>query len=228
MRHLTSWISGMIVILTLAAVFAPSPAITVAQNEPNIAVSPASGVPGTRFAFMATGFSDDEDIGVWVNTPTGEPMVIQPEELFGANGDGRADWYWTSPTDAVPGIWQMIARGVDSKLERMISFEIIAGQPIPPTTDPSESNVDPEVGPPGTRFAFAATGFGDNELIGVWVNTPAGQPMEIKPEALYGANSDGRADWYWTSPADAPIGTWQMVARGVDSDVQRIILFEIR
>lgn len=225
MHRIISWSVGITLILT--AVLMPS--FSVAHADPDIAVSPASGAPGTRFAFMATGFEDNEQIGAWVNTPTGQPIAIDPEQLYGANDDGRADWYWTSPTDAMPGIWQMIAYGVDSDVQRIITFEIVAGQPVPPTAgDPAQGDVNPRVGPAGTRFAFMATGFDDDEYVGVWVNTPAGEPMEIEPEELYGANGDGRADWYWTSPDDAMPGTWQMIARGVDSDVQRVIFFEIR
>lgn len=118
MRGVLSWFT-MVLLLSLA-VAVPRPA--AAQEADN--VEPNVGAPGTRFAFVAFGFNANEGIGVWANTPGGTAIAITPEELGTANGDGRADWYWTAPGDAQTGNWTMVARGIDSRVERVISFEI--------------------------------------------------------------------------------------------------------
>jgi hypothetical protein len=197
--------------------------------QPMANVTPEVGLPGARFAFMATGFDDEEPIGTWLNAPDGSVMEVAVEELNNSTEDGRADWYWTAPDDAMNGRWQMVAQGVESDVLRVIPFTIQGEAAEPISESPArDGNVTPEVGPAGARFAFAAVGFDSEEAVGVWVNTPAGEVMAIDPEELGGANEDGRADWYWTSPEDAMSGQWQMVAEGLDSGITRVISFTIR
>jgi hypothetical protein len=212
-------------ILLLLAAIAGAPGVAIAQqaNQLEANVTPNAGPAGARFAFMAVGYEPNEAIGVWLNTPDGRAIAADVEQLHSANDDGRADWYWTAPDDAQPGHWQMVARGLDSEVERVIDFEIGSG-PLPP----QETNVTPKVGPPGARFAFVARGYDSNESIDVWLNTPDGRAIAADVEQLHSANDDGRADWYWTAPDDAQPGHWQMVARGSDSDVTHVIDFEIR
>ena len=229
MNRITTWAVGMVFIIITALATAFVPTYAAAQTTSIINVNPGMGAPGTRFAFMATGFASEETIAVWVNTPTGTPMEITAEQLNGANSDGRADWFWTSPDNAAAGTWQMVARGTESGIECVITFAVVGNHPAPPTAEtPTQSNVAPHVGPAGARFAFVATGFASEERIAVWVNTPTGTPMEITAEQLNGANSDGRADWFWTSPDNATAGTWQMVARGTESGTERVITFAVR
>ena len=229
MSRITTWAAGMILIIVTAFATTFAPVYVAAQTTPITNVNPGMGAPGTRFAFMATGFASGETIAVWVNTPTGAPMAIKAEQLNGANRDGRADWFWTSSHNAVAGTWQMVARGAKSGTQRVINFAIVGDLPAPPTAEPpAQSNVAPHDGPAGARFAFMATGFASGETIAVWVNTPTGAPMAIKAEQLNGANRDGRADWFWTSPHNAVAGTWQMVARGARSGTQRVINFVVR
>ena len=228
MSRITTWAAGMILIIVTAFATTCAPVSVAAQTTPVTNVNPGMGAPGTRFAFMATGFASGEKIAVWVNTPTGAPMAIKAEQVNGANSDGRGDWFWTSSRNAASGTWQMVARGAESGTQRVINFAIV-GDPVPPTAEtPAQSNVEPHVGSPGTRFAFMATGFASGEKIAVWVNTPTGAPMAITAEELNGANSDGRGDWFWTTPDNAAAGTWQMVARGATSGTQRVISFVVR
>lgn len=224
MRYLAVWTVGLIGLLALAI----APGAALAQSDMTTNVTPASGPPGARFAFMATGFDSEERVAVWANMPDGAPMAITAEELHNANSDGRADWYWTVPSDAAPGMWQMVAHGVDSNVERVMNFEVMGAPATPLAERPANTNVTPSEGPAGTRFAFAAIGFDPDESIAVWVNMPDGTPMAITAEELNSANGDGRADWYWTSPDDAAPGMWQMVAHGRDSGTERVIPFMIR
>ena len=92
MSRITTWAAGMILIIVTAFATTFAPVYVAAQTTPITNVNPGMGAPGTRFAFMATGFASGETIAVWVNTPTGAPMAIKAEQLNGANRDGRADW----------------------------------------------------------------------------------------------------------------------------------------
>jgi hypothetical protein len=90
------------------------------------------------------------------------------------------------------------------------------------------ANVQPKVGSFDTTFAFYATGFYDEEVVDVWLNTPYHVSREVEVDELYEASGTGRLDWYWEPPADAAPGSWQMVAQGRTSGVIRVIDFEIR
>ena len=124
MSRITTWAAGMILIIVTAFATTFAPVYVAAQTTPITNVNPGMGAPGTRFAFMATGFASGEKIAVWVNTPTGAPMAITAEELNGANSDGRGDWFWTTPDNAAAGTWQMVARGATSGTQRVISFVV--------------------------------------------------------------------------------------------------------
>ena len=87
------------------------------------AVSPASGPPGTRFAFAAGGFRDREKISYWVTAPDTSIAAAFPEGAE-TDGDGRVDLSWTASADAPRGIWVMTMQGITSGTARAIRFEV--------------------------------------------------------------------------------------------------------
>jgi hypothetical protein len=88
-------------------------------------VAPQAGPGGTEFAFYATGFEEEEELAVWVNTPSGEALSAETDELNRTTLSGRADWFWMAPEDAEEGTWSMVAHGKQSGVERVILFEIV-------------------------------------------------------------------------------------------------------
>lgn len=206
-----------------------APVAAQAGDAPESAVQPDVGPPGTRFAFYATGFNEEENVSVWLNRPDG---TVTDDNIVGVNEatpTGRVDWFWDAPLNAAPGYWSMVVNGNESNLEYAIPFEVRAGPPSEPIVDPGDqqSNVAPAAGVPGTRFAFFATGFEGGETVDVWLNTPGAQVIDADVEDLNEANETGRADWFWRAPEDAQPGTWSMVARGRDSGVEVVIIFDI-
>ncbi len=75
---------------------------------PDFGVTPASGPPGTTFAFFAEGYMDREVVGYWLNDPYGNVVRLDQEVV--ATGQGLIEWIWTAPPDALRGQWQMVAR----------------------------------------------------------------------------------------------------------------------
>ncbi len=193
----------------------------VAAAEPAMGVYPAYGAPGTRFGFVADGFQRHERIAVWMNTPDGRVLTEGIENLFPASREGRVTWNWNAPADASFGTWQMVVHGLRSGMEYVIPFEIRAAEPAP-----IEINVQPRTGRPGTLFIFYATGFQVDEAVQFWANTPDGRAIEIEPVRV--RLFLGRADWSWDAPLDAIPGTWQIVAHGLNSGVERVLTFEIQ
>src|SRR5215217_9229927 len=89
------------------------------------------------------------------------------------------------------------------------------------------ATVQPQSGPPGTRFLFFTDGFAADEPISIWLNAPDGRVLAAEDQALENSSASGAATWTWTAPADAALGTWQMVGHGRRSGNEQIIPFTI-
>jgi hypothetical protein len=244
MRYLRSALAVMLAALALLGAGAMPNG--VAAQEPETAVQPTQGPAGTTFSFFARGLDNNAEFAFWATAPNGE--VLGSEEYRTRSFGDRADWTWTSPGDAPSGVWAMVIQPRDKEEDddeekeenrrkaKTIQFVIGDGSapaPAPAPNDPApapssdQGAVQPAVGAPGTQFAFFATGFDGSERVGFWVNGPDGTVIDDS-DGNTTANSDGRADWRYTAPGDAAPGVYTMVARGVESDVERVIVFQIQ
>jgi hypothetical protein len=109
----------------------------------------------------------------------------------------------------------------------LAALAALAAYPVGAQNAPADASVFPAAGPAGTRFSFIASGYRPRERVAVWMNTPDGRAVPVETESLGRATREGRANWAWESPEDARAGTYQMVARGVSSGVERVIAFQI-
>jgi hypothetical protein len=107
----------------------------------------------------------------------------------------------------------------------ILLFALMGLVVAPSATMAQNSNVEPNVGVPGTVFDFYAEGFDDEEYVGYWVNGPGIMYTDVG--YAVDANDDGRADWSWKAPADAPTGDYTMVAQGGDTGYQVLIPFQL-
>lgn len=187
-----------------------------APAAPTVNAFPATGRPGTRFVFFAAGFAPDDPIAFFLTAPDGEETLTGVEQPRISNG--RIDWAWTAPDKAQPGVWRFRVRGGNSRFEQIVAVTI--ERPTPAV------GVTPGRGRAGTLFRFFAEGLQGREGVIFWVNRPDGRAEKATPEKV-GVN-DGRVDWSWIAPDDAPPGQWSMVVRGVSSGIERVVLFEIQ
>ncbi len=194
-------------------------------------VSPHQGTPGTEFAFYAYGYDEREQVAYWFTSPEGD-IITTPENIIHSR-DGRVDISWKSPYDAMPGTWTATIKGRESGVQRVLYFDIYLPEGVAPIVDEDAENirstekaVAPQVGEAGTKFAFFARGFNEREKVGYWFNAPDGSIVENRYLYVVTANGD-RADWNWQSPENAIPGIWTAVAKGEDSQTERLIPFEI-
>ncbi len=215
----------LLAFVMLAALIAPgAPRNAAAQSSITPAtVYPASGQAGTRFDFLADGFQGDERIDIWVNTPDGRALPARPDSELQRRvaRDGRAAWSWTSPGDAQPGTWSLVARGQRSGTVRVGLFTILA----PPAPTAPDANAFPTTGRPGTRFVFFAAGFAPDDPIGFFLTAPDGEETLIAVEQPRIFN--GRVDWAWTAPDNAASGVWRFRVRGGNSRFEQTLAFTI-
>ncbi|MGQ9547111.1 MAG: hypothetical protein ACUVSY_00140 [Roseiflexus sp.] len=179
-------------------------------------VHPSAGSPGARFVFFAAGFAPDDPIAFYLIDPDGAETLVTVEQprIF----NGRVDWAWTVPDNAAPGVWRFRVVGGNSRFEQTLAFTVERSAPA--------VGVNPGRGRAGSLFQFFADGLQGREGVIFWVNRPDGRAEKVTAERA--AVNDGRVYWSWIAPDDAPPGQWSMVVRGVNSGIERVVLFEIR
>ncbi len=222
MKTMHRWFRLLLALLLGAGLFASQTASAASGS-----VSPQQGTAGTRFTFTANGFEDGEQVDFWLTAPDSSTIPRFPS--VNAERSGQVVWTWDAPTNVQNGTWRMTARGNKTDVRVVISFTISGATAAPP---PANTNsVTPTSGPPGTVFNFSAAGFRANERVGSWLNRPDGTNVELRtPDnkvISLVADANGQLAWSWTAPADAQGGTWQVIARGLGSDVQVTIPFQV-
>jgi hypothetical protein len=218
-RHFRLIVPVLLLIVSLVA--APHPAAAFEQ-----AVQPTSSLPGSVFAFFATGFEPEEWVYYWVNDPA---TGVHEGGAVRANHMGRADWTWKSPSDAAYGRWSMVALGTSSEQERVLFFEISDEIPGPTSQLPAgqqqyDVGVTPRSGSPGTDFDVFGRGFNEVERVWFYAIAPDGT---MSRAGDFGTNENGRVDWTWESPPNALPGSWTLRMQGEVSHVERLVTVEI-
>ena len=209
---------SMVVLMLLTVVTVGTPVAAA----PDQGVEPSAGPAGTTFTFHIGGFDRGERVAYWLNTPNSTILAIGDR---GTNASGgKILVSWESRAGIPLGFWQFVARGVDSGVQKVVTFEVTGGGNAPA---PGGSNVIPPVGSAGTTFTFYVSGFTAGERVGYWLNPPAGAAVTIDDQQHY-ANSDGQFSATWMAPAVVTPGTWQLVAQGTESGVLQVISFQIQ
>lgn len=198
-----------------------------------VTVRPEIGPPGTLFVFRATGFQPLEPVSIWLHSPEGSVSDLSAD--IGGNTEhftdrnGNLQWVVGTKSNTADGRYVAVAAGAVSGVTRVAAFTVQrgAGQAQPAPTD--NITVTPVVGPPGTSFAFTATGFLPNEGIGVWIHRPDGSVSTVSADGKgVKANSIGVATWSITAGTGLPDGVYSMVAQGLVSTQVRVVRFEVR
>jgi hypothetical protein len=207
---------ALLMLLTMVTVGTP---VVAAQDQ---SVEPAAGPAGTTFTFHIRGFDHDERVAYWLNTPNRTILAIG-DHGTSASG-GRITYSWTSRAGIPLGFWQFVAHGVNSGVEKVVTFEVTGGGSAPA---PGLANVVPTVGGAGSTFTFYANGFAAGERVGYWLNPPTGT-VSVIDDLQHFANGDGQFSATWVAPSNVAPGIWQLVAQGTQSGVLQVVSFEIR
>ena len=203
------------------------------QPGDNVSVNPPLGPPGTLFAFRTSGFQPIERVAIWLHAPDGSVSDLTTDtggrvEYF-ADRSGGLEWIVRTGAGTPDGRYIAVAAGVNSRVTRIAAFEVRQGavQAAPlPTTN---ATVSPAVGPPGTSFAFNASGFLPLEGIGIWIHRPDGQIITVTADGSdVKANQIGIASWSVPANSSLADGVYTMVAEGVTSTQVRVVRFQVQ
>jgi hypothetical protein len=175
---------------------------------------------GAIIDFTGSGFTQGERVVTWATTPS--QAVIGGNYADAKDAAGNITFNFRVPANAVGGRWAMTAYGLISKTPVVATFEVISQAP---DTSP-QAAVAPQSGPAGTRFTFVAIGYKKKEKVSYWLTAPDGKVYAAYPEGAT-TNSGGRVDIVWSSPANAPSGSWAITIQSLKSNVVRAVPFEI-
>lgn len=160
-------------------------------------------------------FKAREMISTWL---TGPQQQVIGTDLQRADDQGNCEFTLRMPRHHPAGQWAITVHGLGSDREAVAYFQVVYRPPD------GSANVSPASGPPGTTFAFAATGFSGGEDVSYWFLGPDGQNYE---GGYAVAAPSGRVDCsYATSESQLP-GVWQATLYGTRSDHLATALFTV-
>lgn len=207
----------------------------LAAPEPgnNVFVRPTVGPPGQLFAFATNGFTPLERVGIWLHAPDGSISDLTADvggrSEFFADRSGTLQWVVGSTAGTPSGRYVAVAAGVNSGITRVAAFTVQQGAPPAVPVATPNTSVVPVSGPPGTSFAFTATGLLPLEGVGIWIHRPDGQIITVTADgAAVRADQSGTASWSVTASPNLGDGVYAMVAQGITSTQVRVVRFEIR
>jgi hypothetical protein len=195
--------------------------IAARAADPRLTPQTSGVTAGESIRFSAEGFSPKERIVFWATAPN---QAVLSGDYVTADRGGSARITLRVPADAIGGTWAITAYGTVSAAPAVAYFTVVGR---PGQGDGLLAAVAPETGPPGTTFAFAATGFDERERASYWFTAPDGTVFATFNRKTK-SNEHGRVDISWASPADAPRGTWMLTIQGITSHVARGIPFHIQ
>jgi hypothetical protein len=225
------------VLAVFAATFFAAPGVASAQDacvdvpDPISAnLRPAKCVAvGTELRADVYGFKPDEQIGFWVNAPSGE--VVGTVQTMSIGPVGAIYDIPLGTEGLANGTWSMVFQGTESGHQSVIYFKIYGGQDAPapaPSDVPAAINAVayPASGPRGTVFAFQGWGFAEDEPLGVYITAPdqsvVGAPFQVS------AGDDGVSEVVtFNSGYDIPAGVYAITFEGTRSGHKAIAYFRV-
>jgi hypothetical protein len=207
----------------------------VIDSVPRTSITPAAGPTGTFFRAYASGFTADEGIAIWLNTPGGVADI--PHELW-ANASGEV-WPEFASGNLVPGGYGLVIYGKESTQTLVIPFTVTAasaapaspgapGGAPPPSSPRSQTsglqfNIEPKSAATGAQFHAYGSGFANGEMVSIWINTPAGVRGI---DGGFAVNSAGEVWPEFSSDGLAP-GSYTLVIYGNSSGHTLVVPFSI-
>jgi hypothetical protein len=199
----------------------------------DVTVRPEIGPPGSLFVFRTSGFAPLERVGIWLHAPDGSIADLTTD--IGGSGEhftdraGGLQWFVRSTPATPDGRYIVVAAGTASRVTKVAAFSVRRGVAQAQPVQTPNASVNPQSGPPGTSFAFTASGFMPGEGVGIWIHRPDGQIATVSADGdAVRANELGVATWSITAGTNLPDGVYAMVSEGMTSTQVRVVRFEIR
>jgi hypothetical protein len=205
---------------------------------------------GSTITVTGASYGADEKVSFWINVPAGTTIpgyslgqtdshvigtVIPLDNILGADANGA--FTYTLNTSGLPaGSYSLVAHGLSTAKEDVYDFTVTGG-PAAPLAPAGGTTITA-----GTMLAINATSYEPNEPVSLWINVPAGITVSsatlgqtdtrmvgavVPLDAMTSADSNG-AFTYTLNTAGLPSGTYSLVAHGLRSSVDGVVVFTVQ
>jgi hypothetical protein len=216
----------------------------------SMASSGSAVTAGTKLVITSSSYEANEDVGFWINVPDGTVVspdslgqdnteivdgVIPLNDMGSADADGNLSY--AVDTSGLPdGDYSLVAHGLSTGREGVIDFTIMNGPPAPLTGSDNASVTA------GTPLTISGASYEADEAIALWINVPDGASIDANSlgqdntevvDGVIGLNEMGSADdngafTYTLDTTGLPSGTYSLVAHGLASGLEKVLIFTIQ
>ncbi|MDQ6694310.1 MAG: hypothetical protein M3014_07790 [Chloroflexota bacterium] len=206
--------------------------------------------PGTALTVSSSLYSADEDVSMWINVPDGTAIsqaalgqtdtqildTVIPLDTVGSATDDGAFSYTLDTTGLSAGNYSLVAYGRSSGHEEVRSFTITPSPPLQLKAD------GPTTVAAGTILTVNGTQYGADENLGLWINVPDGTVIyqatlgqtdsyvdgSVIPLDAMGVVDDNGSFTYKLDTSGLPNGSYSLVAHGLATGLDEVLLFTIK
>jgi 3D (Asp-Asp-Asp) domain-containing protein len=213
----------------------------------------ASVPAGTILSIDGSSYQADEPVGLWVNVPDGtivsndslgqtdtyvDGTVIPLNKM--ASTDDYGAFAYALDTSGLPnGNYSVVAHGLDSDVEAVLSFTIDGSMPA---IDRLKAESDTSAVAAGTVLTIRGASYQADEPVGLWINIPDGTVISndslgqtdtqidgtvIPLNAMAFADDTGEFT-YSLNTSGLPSGNYSLVAHGLNSNMDNVLTFTIK
>lgn len=169
-----------------------------------------------------TGFSANEIVGIWITYPSFEVFSVAEVETDDAGNFSYNVNDFLGSTFTPTGKYTYTARGVSSGREVYADVQVDVAE-APGTSEEIVMQVEPGRDEQGAFFAISGTNFGANETLATWLRFP---DNSVANQGQLETDANGSFSYILRSNG-APTGLYAFTARGLTTDLNGIVEFEI-
>lgn len=254
----TRWMAGVAMTLALVpslfgTTAASAQTLTATLSSSSAAFTSQGPVAsGTMLTVTGTAYGDSEDIGFWINVPSGTVIsnaslgqtdsyvdgTVIPLDAM-ASTDAGGNFSYSFDTTGLPdGNYSLVAHGLDSHIDQVLPFTISGSalQKVSVTIQ-GDSTVAA-----GTVLSIKGVSYGDSEPVGFWINAPSGTAISnaslgqtdtyldgsvIPLDAMAQTDAAGTFT-YSLDTTGLPSGSYSLVSHGLDTHTDQVVFFTIK
>jgi hypothetical protein len=153
------------------------------------------------------------------------------------SADSKGNLTYSVDTNGLPsGAYSLVAHGLNTGREAVLDFTITGG-PAPALSTGDNTSVTA-----GTILTISGASFEADEPIGLWINVPAGTSVDSNSlgqdntevvDGVIGLDAMGAADdsgafTYSLDTSGLASGTYSLVAHGLRTGMEKVLIFTIQ
>lgn len=214
-----SVLSTIIAAFVLIGLMGVAPTHAERNTGSTIVVSPYVMQQNTTATVELSGFRPNETVTMWQTLPDWSVIGLGN---YDTDKFGNAVLSWHADPSLPTGKHYMSVRGNNSRRVAVTEFEVVLAEGMAANTQMSVSTTTDEQ---GNTFRFNAVGFGEREMVSVWLRTPGDQVMDL---GYVISSKEGSFDYTLPMGGDRAAGVYHLTAYGNKTFKTAIASFELQ